>query len=672
MSNKHDTLRILLISQWPNVKNGEYELIEKIRRTGYIINVVDYLGFDVNSGECLNTATLSREYDFAISFHYDTPKFLNIPTFLWVANPLEFMHLRGDYRSTLFHHLRAYDEYLYNGSETLKHHIRNVVGSDWRDRELEMFPSCSSCELLLPLEFGESVSDTSRKLFYCGVNWERGVDRAGRAQGILDILQDKNVADFFGPNKLEDISPWDGFKSYKGEIPFDGVSMSSVMRQYGAVLAISSPAHMKSATSSSRVFEGIAAGVPVISDENPHVKKLFGDLVYYFRGETEADKATSIIEALRRINENLQDARNRVHQAQALMAQRYCFEPCFVKVYDYLQTSRVSLNTKLAGHRLDVFILYHDPYSDAEEHVVDFANIAHVVEASHYATIRHGVTVRIVVCTSSVEDIAPQKLPPNVEITFLHNVELTDDCWSKLRLGQKVGIHAQKVAGDFASFLTQFDFPNYDAFAKALDWFAEDCRIADGRIFVAGFFVSDLISSAPLGTQSILRNNASEGTYRWTQNSLAEHQLSIQVFDRKALKLLALDHVSRFDVLLPISLIAAAKTRGITVHRSRHMLVRSQFGYFHRHYDSYLAAVAKGFWAQHYELATNYNHELNALCDIHHESVVAMDIVDRVSGFALPPPPVVDPAVRTVNNFISRLRPIYRAYKGFVGWLGKK
>ena len=119
-------MKVLLISQWPNVKNGEYELIEKIKQTGFTVKVVDYFGFDVESGQCLNTASLPLDYDFAISFHYDTPKLLNLPTFLWVANPLEFMHLRGDYRSVLLHHLRAYDEYLYNGSDLLKRHIKEV------------------------------------------------------------------------------------------------------------------------------------------------------------------------------------------------------------------------------------------------------------------------------------------------------------------------------------------------------------------------------------------------------------------------------------------------------------------------------------------------------------------------------------------------------------------
>ena len=363
MSNEITAPRILLISQWPNVKNGEYELIEKIKQTGYKIVVVDYLGFDVDSGRCLNKENLRVEFDFAISFHYDTPKFINLPTYLWVANPLEFMHLRGDYKTVIFPHLRSYDDYLYNGSDTLKGHIRNVIGSEWRDSTLEMFPACSLRTMIPPKSLDKLEAESTRKVFYCGVNWERGTDQVSRAQGILDILQDKDAADFYGPDKLEGISPWEGFKSYKGEIPFDGVAMAQVMHKYGAVLAVSSPAHIKSCTSSSRVFEGISAGVPVISDENFHVKKLFGDLVYYFKGDTEKQRAQSILAALRHINENPIEARDRVVRVQAIMAEHYCFEPCFEKIISHVKEQcLIDTIAPLDSIRhLDVFLVHNAP-----------------------------------------------------------------------------------------------------------------------------------------------------------------------------------------------------------------------------------------------------------------------------------------------------------------------
>ncbi|MGE8411565.1 MAG: glycosyltransferase family protein [Pseudomonas sp.] len=654
--------RILLISQWPNVKNGEYELIEKIKQTGYSIAVVDYFGFNVDTDECVNRATLINDYDFAISFHYDTPKFLNIPTFLWVANPLEFMHLRGDYSAVLLHHLRSYDGYLYNGSDTLKNHIRNVVGSEWDDRNLEMFPSCSQKAMISPKTIEKLGSDTAQKVFYCGVNWERGIDRAGRAQGLLDILQEKQAADFYGPDKLEGISPWEGFSSYKGEIPFDGVSMAKVMQDYGAVLAVSSPAHIKSRTSSSRVFEGLAAGVPVISDNNAHVKKLFGDLVYYFQGETEEERAASILSALQQINQNPAEARDKVIRAQALLSQHYCFEPCFNAALAYIEQGKDSnsLVTASEASSIDVFLFHHDPDPSSPGAGRFFENLPHVIMAASFAARTSGVTVRIKQCGAESSVDVPQDLPPGVSWEYLSEQHLVEHEWNGLRLGEKVALLAQMSNGDFSTFLTQFDFPHYDSFSKAVSWFDAAPPDEDRGVHIAGFFVNDLQAKAPLGTVGIMRNNVSVGLYRWTQNSLAEHQLATLFFARKALNLLVDYRLNRFDAILPVSIIADAMGHRLTVHRSRHILMRIQNGYFHRHYEAYRKASERGFWAQHYDLTTNYNHELNALYDIHHESAVGRDIADRVSGRTLQGAPFVDPAVHLVNQFITRLRPIYQ------------
>jgi len=662
MSKQVTAARILLISQWPNVKNGEYELIEKIKQTDYKIVVIDYFGFDVDSGECLNKANLRVDFDFAISFHYDTPKFINLPTYLWVANPLEFMHLRDDYKTVILPHLRSYDDYLYNGSDTLKGHIRNVVGNEWRDSTLEMFPACSLRTMIPPKSLDKLEAESTHKVFYCGVNWERGTDQVGRAQDILDILQDKDAADFYGPDKLEGISPWEGFKSYKGEIPFDGVTMAQVMHKYGAVLAVSSPAHIKSRTSSSRVFEGLSAGVPVISDENYHVKKLFGDLVYYFKGDTEEHRAQSILEALRHINENPVEARDRVVRAQAIMAERYCFEPCFEKIISHVK--KQCLTDAIASvdsiRHVDVFLVHHDPDPSSPGSGKKFHNAKHVIDAAIYTAEKLEIDVRITCCGGSPVELDDLLLPPNVTWEHCDIQKLTAQNWDGLRLGEKVAMLGDKLTGDFTTFLTQFDFPNYDSFSKPIQWFDNEPKNRANAIYVGGFFVNDLTAKAPKGTLNILRNNASTSMYRWTQSSLAEHLLGTLFFARGSLELLAKEQVDRFDVLLPVSILASAAGRGYPIKRSRYILLRTQFGYFGPHYEAYGKAVEKGFWAQHYDLVTNYNHELNALYDIHHESAIACEIVNQVSGHALPLLLPIDPAVHMVNQFISRLRPIYR------------
>lgn len=666
MSAVNTKPRILLISQWPNVKNGEYELIEKIKQTGYKIKVVDYFGFDVEAGKCLNNASLIDDYDFAISFHYDTPKFINIPTYLWVANPLEFMHLRGDYRNVLLHHLRSYDDYLYNGSDTLKAHIKKVVGSKWIDSELEMFPSCATSALTSPRGLADKNGEASRRIFYCGVNWERGIDRAGRAQGLLDILQQKQAAEFYGPDKLEGISPWEGFTSYKGEIPFDGVTMTRVMREYGAVLAVSSSAHMKSRTSSSRVFEGIAAGVPVISDENPHVRGLFGDLVYYFKGNTEEERAFSIIQALNQIVENPEDAEARVVKAQQIMASRMCFEPCFKRIHGAVIQNRTQeaglprLNMK----QVDVFLFHHDPDPLAPGNGREFHNYPQIIRAASFAAETSNTRVRVVCCAETFPpEFLLDNLSANVEAVSLKPEELSSESWDGLRLGEKIALLRNKTDADCVVFLTQFDFPHYDYFAKSLAWFAESPLERRNGIHVAGFFVNDLTQKALHGTLGISRNNMPSSMYRWTQNSFAEHQLAAITFGHDALDLIRDDQMSRFDSILPVAVIASAISKNCFVHRSRHILVRVQCGYFHRHYEAYARAATKGFWAQHYDLVTNYNHELNALYDLLHETPIGAQIADQVSGHALPPMPPIDPAVHVVNQFIGRLRPIFRLFK---------
>lgn len=658
--------RVLLISQWPNVKNGEYELIEKIKQTDYKIKVVDYFGFDVATGECLNTSSLIDDYDFAISFHYDTPKFLNIPTYLWVANPLEFMHLRGDYRNVLLHHLRAYDDYLYNGSDLLKAHIKKVVGSKWIDTGLEMFPSCSRKALISPRILAENGLVSSQKILYCGVNWERGIDRAGRAQGLLDILQEKKVADFFGPNKLEGINPWEGFTSYKGEIPFDGISLSRTMQDYGAVLAVSSPAHMKSRTSSSRVFEGIAAGVPVISDENPHVRHLFGDLIYYFKGSTEDEKAASIIQALDQIIKHPDEAHERVVKAQQIMNSRLCFEVCFERILKFTN-SCVTQESKVTGvdaERLDVFLFHHDPDPLAPGSGKEFHNMSNVVRAASFAAEIRRARVRVILCAENIPaELLPPKLSANMEFVSITPQELTSERWDQLRLGEKITLLTNKTNADCATFFTQFDYPHYDYFAKSLAWFAESPLERRNGIHVAGFFVNDLTQKAQHGTLGIFRNNMPSSMYRWTQNSFAEHQMAAITFGHGALDLIKGDQISRFDSILPVAIIASVISKNRPLHRSRHILVRVQCGYFHRHYEAYARAASKGFWAQHYDLVTNYNHELNALYDLLHESPIGAQIADKVSGHALPPMPPIDPAVHVVNQFIGRLRPLYRLFK---------
>ena len=657
--------RVLLISQWPKIKNAEYELIEKIRQTGFKITVVDYLGFDVATGKCINQVELPDNYDFAISFHYDTPKFLNLQTFLWVANPLEFMHFQGNYRTALIHHLRAYDGYLYNGSELLKGHIKRVLGTEWRDSELSFIGSCSR-KAMLPPRDSEASKAHPDKIFYCGVNWERGSGRSGRAQGLLDVLQDRQLAEFYGPRELAGINPWEGFSSYRGEIPFDGASMFRTMQEYGAVLAVSSPAHLKSKTASGRVFEGLAAGVQVISDENPHIRHQFGDLIYYFSGNSEQERADSIQSAIESIRSNPQEAARRVTEAQALIAREYSFEVCLEHV---LEETRRALTPQMeaaapeAGIKraVDVFLIHHDPFGPPGYEGQVFPNLPHVLRAID--ELPSGHRVRIHYCCPGFEFAPPSSRAGTVKIEWIPfgASKYTSASWRGLRLGEKLSLLTQQSLGDYAAFLTQFDFLHHDYFSKALAWFGANVTDDVAAIHVAGFFVNDLAAPAPPNPAGILRNNASMGLYRWGQDSIAEHQLGQLCFNKSAIAALDFERLAGFDVLLAVSMLLEAVAKEVMVYRSRHLLLRVTYGYFHRYHIAHGEAERKGFWALQYDLMSNYTHEINALYDVFHECKAAVVIADSISGHDLPRAAGVDPAVHTVNHFIGVARPYYRA-----------
>jgi hypothetical protein len=664
--------RVLLIAQWPSIKNAEYELAERIRHTGFKVTVVDFLGLDVQSGRSINGADLCEEYDFALSFHYETPKFLNLPTFHWVANPLEFIHAQGNYRTHLLHHLRSYDDFLYNGSQYLKEHIRSLVGAEWRDSGLGFYQSCSRNALLPPRAAGQS-GDAARKLFYCGVNWEAISDKESRAQGLLELLQERDAADFYGPQSVLGVNVWASFPSYRGEIPFDGSSMFPAMHEYAAVLALSSPAHIKSRTSSGRVLEGFAAGVPVISDENHHVRALFGDLVYYFEGASERERAESIRERLAQIEARPEEARDRVHEAQKLISEKYCFEVCLEQARDLAATIRgthpVSLPVRSTGESrdavIDVFLFHHDPYAAASERGrVRFENLAHIRRAMQTLAPTERVRFRLL-HGEPLERESDAALP--CELVDLTALTAGSTQWSALRLGEKVARLAERSTGDFAVFLTQSDFPQYDYFAKALAWFSTQGPEAPG-LHIGGFYVNDFSAPAPMSAGGILRNSASNGLYRWTQNSIAEHQLAQLCFNRQALRAMTLARLERFDVLLPVAAVLECMGRDAAIQRSRHVLLRVCHGHYHRYYEAFSRVAGKGIWAQHYELLSNATHEINGLYDAFHEQPAAVAIADRILGIDIPPtlsipPPPTDPAVLAVNHFLNRISPYVQMAK---------
>ena len=59
------------------------------------------------------------------------------------------------------------------------------------------------------------------KLMPCGINWEKLTGKKGRFDELLKKLDENNLISIYGPEIFHGIRPWEGYRNYKGEIPFD-------------------------------------------------------------------------------------------------------------------------------------------------------------------------------------------------------------------------------------------------------------------------------------------------------------------------------------------------------------------------------------------------------------------------------------------------------------------
>ena len=648
-------LKIIVISQWPNVQNGEYELIERIKSTASRVVVVDFLGFDVKTKRNLNTSSLNKEFDFAIALHYDTPKLLNITTYLWIANPLEFMYLRHDYSTHIVNRILSYDDYLYNGSEYLKKHVKNLIGKEWVDSKLEMYPSVSEFNLN---SFNPSKNKI-KKIFYCGVNWERASDSKSRGQDLLSLLDSSNIIDLFGPYQLEGHKIWRDFNSYKGEIPFDGKSLTNKMSEYVAALALSSPAHLKSETSSSRVFEATAAGVAVISDQNSHTKKLFGDSVYYFSGNTPQEKVQSILLQLEKIINNPAETKKRISKAQSIILKKYSFEKSFRQAASYLNNTKSKrLNISKS---LQVFLFDHNIKMPDKKVHPNFDNLEHIVNALSYLTSRTNTKVTLTVIGKSKVQSEIRERAKKVHINFIDEHKIVTEDWADLKLAKKINLITGKSNADFMAFITQNCFPHFDHFFKAIEWHNK----TKNGLYYSGSYLNKYEYDDHTTSNSILIESDSTVKYTFNQNSLIHCQIGSFVFNKISKPIFNSEKLAYFDLLYPIALIFLTSQQKLTFYRSRFITIKYSNSYFKNYFVLFLEKINEGYWAQHYDLLSNHNHELNAFYDLTYDSKEGLSIFSAISGRSLNDvSSTLDNAkLRILDLLVTITKPFYKIYK---------
>lgn len=336
-----------VVLTWPDTKNAEYEVIQRIVSAGQNIGcdvyVVDNDGYPLWStiDEPLrsNERITQDECDFVISLHFESPRLYDIFSYVALWNPPEFYHLFG-YQKTS-ERLVSHNDVLSCHSDMADDHALNLFRGFERHLP-KPFPTLFHS---LPKPYLEPRVSGQSRLFYIGINWERITGEKGRHHDLLERLDNEDLIDIYGPEEFLGVQPWRGFKNYKGSVPFDGKSVLPAISEAGICLAFSAAAHQRAGIMSNRLFEGLAAGAVVIANPHPFIDKYFADCVYVIDDQVDsAELADRVRDKVLEIRRNPAEALERARVGQQRLKEKFSLEFC-------LEALIAAHSERVAAHR---------------------------------------------------------------------------------------------------------------------------------------------------------------------------------------------------------------------------------------------------------------------------------------------------------------------------------
>ncbi len=367
-----------IMHTWPDVRNAEYEVLQRVITAGEAIGqgvaVIDNNGRVLWASLSLQLvvgAMLPRDaVRYVISLHFESPRVLDNYSYYALWQPIEFYYDFG-YTGSL-DKFSTHNDLLSCDSDLADAHALNLYSGFGR-------------EPLAPLNrlfhapagpYHEPNIKEDAKLFYIGINWERIGRPKGRFHDTLVSLDQQGLTTIYGPEKILGVAPWEGFRTYQGELPFDGRSVMRAINRAGICLALSSAQHRATGIMSNRLFEGFAGGGAVIATPNPFIEKHFRDCVYLVddsRGEEVLGQM--ILEAVREIRDDREEATRRVLEGQRILREVCSLEHSLQTIADNHETRVAYFEERfLAEARVTVILV--DDYGSAKllrERIADFA-----------------------------------------------------------------------------------------------------------------------------------------------------------------------------------------------------------------------------------------------------------------------------------------------------------
>ena len=305
-----------VIRMWPEQACAEHECVERLRTAAELVGVrvieLDKFGHIVGTPR---QRVAREDVDFVIHLHYETAKTYDAVSVAAMWNPTQFYFDWGFDRH--WSNQMSHDVYAYTGSPEIKKLVRSSRG-DCVAADMPLLNHTLADPIIAP-----RVHDKYR-VFYCGINWEKLTNRPARHDAVLRELDKQGVLDVYGPKEIRGVKLWDGYKGYRGSLPFDGRTIIGKIADAGACLVFSSEAHINSGIMSSRLFEAMAAGAVVIGDEHPFLSAAIGDnYVRVPSGLPAEERAKRIVEALKRFGRDPQEAVRLASASQRALLDSY-------------------------------------------------------------------------------------------------------------------------------------------------------------------------------------------------------------------------------------------------------------------------------------------------------------------------------------------------------------
>lgn len=359
---KQNEPMIGIANPWPEDVSAEAEVITRMQRAaeenGIGCTLIDGFGHLLNRNQGLTKDFVKEDnLSFVITTHYECAKILNTFYYNPLWNPPEIPLNLSDYTPRVTNLFMMNDDYLIYNEGGMTNHLRSVLLNCPRTLE-----GCSALTASFPASAALEPNLSKPTMFYCGMNWEVMFGGPGRHDGLFKLLDDSGKVKIYGPERVEawgGLKPWDGYRNYKGMIPFDGFSILEKINECGICLVLSSDTHRRASSATNRLYEACAAGAVIISDDNAFVVEHFKDAALFisFNKKDPVDTFRQIMEKYEWIVKHPDEAKQLALRAQQIYINDYSLDRQLKKIIDHHPERFLQLSKDMYAQNEDKKVL---------------------------------------------------------------------------------------------------------------------------------------------------------------------------------------------------------------------------------------------------------------------------------------------------------------------------